>query len=278
MTTPKYASQAMEDLKESTGLFDNVDIRVTEVQFNLTPPDNYPAGGIFGWVSFDLLGDVPADQRALPKQAYSLGAQSAANYDISEDGYGLIPKSEYASIRKDSKWGTFLTALATQGLPKPILQAGDFSKLIGLEGHVNRIADKARTFAEERKQNAQAKKFPPSTLVVTKIIALPGTAATSATKSVVADVVDVDTIAGQLLAQIVAKKGGKLQRGNILLQVRTAAQQAGHSNYVDIAKRATEESFLNSINENGGVVDAAGEVVALSYDGTARPQVVTIAA
>lgn len=284
MTAPKYASQAIDDMKEGTGLFDNVNARVTNIQFTKTPPDNYAADGnpIFSDVSFLIDGDGPEDDRKA-SQSYSLGASAGDNFTIGPDGYGLIPNSDDAVLRKDSKWGTFVSSLAKEGLPKAILQGGDFSKVIGLVGHFKRVADRERTFAESR--NAKKSKFPPSTLVCTKILSLPGqsgaagsapAATTTAAPGTAVPSGDIDAKAGAYLAQVVKAKGGKVQRSQLTLLISTAAK--ADADKAAIAKRAGSEEFLNAMNEAGGVMDAAGEAVALVYDGASKPQTIAVAA
>ena len=269
---PKYASQAPEDFQESTGLADNFDATISAVKFtNEAPSDKYTAEGnpLFSLWSFTLAGGE------VVTQSYSLGATAGNNFDISSDGYGLIAKTEDSTLRKDSKHGTIVGSLATEGLPKAILQSGDMSKVIGLKGHFKRVADKARNFTNV---NARQAKFPPSTLVCTRIDSLPGVGTVAATSAPSAGGSDIDTRAGQYLAQVVAAKGGKVQRGQLLLLVRKAASDGGDADAVAIAKRAGDEGFLKSITEAGGVVDLNGDVIALSYDGSAKPQVVSIAA
>src|SRR3990167_3467730 len=116
--TPKYASQVPEDMKEGTGLFDNVNAHITNIQFTKTPPENYQADGnpIYSDVSFLIDGEGPEEDRKAG-QSYSLGAKAGDNFTISPDGYGLIPNNDDAELRKDSKWGTFVTSLAKEGMP-----------------------------------------------------------------------------------------------------------------------------------------------------------------
>lgn len=271
---------AVEDLKEGSNLFDNVEGKVTNVQFNHTPPEGYVVEGnpIFGWVYLLLAGDAPEEERKV-NQSYSLGASSGENFTPSEDGFGLVPLNDDAAVRKDSKWGTFVSALQNEGLPVPILKAGDWSKVIGLNGKWKRIADKERTFAEDNKRGGKKSKFPPSTLVCIKILAMPGgvaagtvkpagaaapvantngTAATSATPAEF----DLDTATADFLGKVIAKQGGKVQRSKLTLLLSQASQ--GNENRYEIAKRGAEESFLISMAEMG----------VFKYDATAKPQTV----
>ena len=280
---PKYASQAPDDFQESTGLADNFDATISGFKFTDVPPsESYTTEGtpLFSNWSFTLEGGE------VVSQSYSMGATAGANFDISSDGYGLLPKSDDSTLRKDSKHGTIIASLATEGLPKAILQSGDMSKLIGLKGHFKRVADKERSFTSER---AGAKKrFPPSTLVCTRIISLPGVGAVAknevpARATALPDLLDryddIDTRAGQYLAQVVKARKGSVQRSQLLLLVSKAAADGGDvADKAAIAKRSMDEGFLKSISDAGGVVDLNGDVVAISYDSASKPQVVTIAA
>lgn len=270
----QYASMAIEDFKESSGLFDNVNAVITGIQLTTTPPDNYAVEGspIFANVSFLIDGEGDPDERAV-SQGYSLGGAAGVNYDVSTNGYGLVPKTPEASLRKDSKWGTFMAALANEGFPKPALQAGDLSALIGLHGTWKRIADKERSFANARQSNVR--KFPPSTLVCIKILDLPG--AKNVAPAVTATVgpqstapgaegdFDLDATTFAYLSEVLAKSGGKVQRSKLVLLVSQVAMK--DPNRKAIALRASEEAFLNAMTDAG----------VIKYDGTAKPQIVVAA-
>jgi hypothetical protein len=268
----QYASQAIEDFQESSGLFDNVNAVITNVQFTTVAPDNYAAEGnpIFANVSFMIDGEGDEAERAV-SQGYSLGATAGVHYDVSEDGYGLIAKSTDASLRKGSKWSTFVAALANEGFPKPILQAGDVSKIVGLHGSWKRIADKERSFQNDRKQSA--KKFPPSTLVCIKILGMPGavgtvptttTATATATTAPAADF-DLDTATFGYLAEVLAKKQGKVQRNQLTLLITQVAMK--DVNRLAIAARAVDETFLATMSAMGMI----------RYDPAVKPQVILAA-
>ena len=296
MSEQKFASFAPEDMKEGSNLWDNVDARVTGFRFSKDAPDGYTAEGspIFAWVDFELKGDGPAEERRV-NQSYSLGSSSGDQFTVSEDGYKLIPATEDSALRKDSKFGTFVGSLVTEGIPLPILKAGDWSKVVGLDGHWKRVADKERNFGDDPKRSSRKSKFPPTTLVCTKIhskfengvivggaaVATPAVGAAPVTMSspnaagaVIAG--DLDTKTGAYLAQVVASKGGKVQRSQLTLLVSQAAMKDPQRQ--DIARRAADEAFLNAMSEAGGVLDAAGNVVALKYNAAAKPQVVELAA
>lgn len=265
----KFASFATEDMKEGTGLFDDVDATLTNLQFTKEAPDNYAAQGnpIFAVVHMLLTGDAPEEERKV-SQSYSLGAQAGDNFTISEDGYKLIPTNDDAAPRADSKFGTFCKYLQASQVPASLLKNGDFSKLIGLTGHFKRVADKERTFAEENGRGARKSKFPPSTLVLTKLIALPGekavgksngaaTTVAPTTSAPAASSGDIDTDTWPYLEAVLKNNGGTFQRGKLTLKVSQAA--AANARRTEIAKRAAEESYINSLVELGMVTYAAAE-------------------
>jgi hypothetical protein len=266
----QYASQAIEDFQESSGLFDNVNAVITNVQFTTSAPDNYAAEGnpIFANVSFLIDGEGDEAERAV-SQGYSLGATAGVGYDVSEDGYGLIAKSTDASLRKGSKWSTFVAALANEGFPKPILQAGDVSKIVGLHGSWKRIADKERSFQNDRKQST--KKFPPSTLVCVKILGMPGavsaapTTTTATASTAPAADFDLDTATFGYLAEVLAKKQGKVQRNQLTLLITQVAMK--DVNRLAIAARAVDETFLAAMSAMGMI----------RYDPAVKPQVILAA-
>lgn len=282
----KYASFATEDLRETSNLFDDVDATITGIKFTLTPPsDSYHADGnpIYARVDYLLDGSAPEEERRV-NQSYSLGASAGDQFDISSDGFGLIPKDDTVnSIRKGSKWAIFVTELQNKGITSTMLRAGNFSVLIGLHGHFKRVADPVRNFSDldqRTKPGAKKKsKFPPSTLVLVKLLALPGEVAAGgksngAVKSapiasaqpIVEESGDIDTDTTPFLMAALAKAKGRLQRGQIMLAVSRASE--GHANRTVFAKRAGEEEYLSSLAAIG----------VINYAPTEKGQPVTIPA
>jgi hypothetical protein len=283
VSTPKYASMAAADLKEGSNLFDNVNAKVGAFKFTKEAPENYTVEGnpIFAWVDLVLDGDGPEDDRKV-NQSYSLGAMAGDHFTISDDGFGLVPNGDDASIRKDCKWGTFVSTLESMaGFPGPKLQAGDMSCLVGLYGHFKRIADKERNFSEDArtKPNQKKSKFPPSTLCCTKILALPGeavktggttatapaAATTTASAPASAGPADVDGTAMEQILKVVGEKGSvqKSQLGILITKnIMTLANRG------EIVKRATDEAYLTMLSDAG----------VIKFDPASKPQVVLKAA
>ncbi len=297
-TAVKRASFATEDMKEGSSLFDNVRGVVVAGKFTKEAPDNYTADGnpIFAVLKLRLAlekteGESDEDHAARINQAqsYSCGAQSGDNFTISPDGDYLIPNTDESAIRKDCKFGTLATSLQREGVSKTVMADFAFSKIVGLDGQWKRIADKERTFAEERQARGgpgKKKSFPPSTLCLVKLYALSGeTAATKPNgkaKSAIetapagstapaADVSgeDLDTETFGFLEGVLktaAAKGKTVQRSQLTLLLSRAA--AASPNKQAIARRGPEEAFLASM--------VATDLI--NYDPAASPQVVSLAA
>jgi hypothetical protein len=254
-----------DGFSEGTGLFDDVDGAIVNVQFTTDLPENYTTDGanpLFANVSILLDGDGSEEERTVT-QGYSLGAKSSENFTIGDDGFGLIPQSDHATVNKGTKWGIFMAALAKEGVTPAILNGGDMSKLIGLNAHWNRTADKER----KGLRNQRAGGRPATTLVCTKIHALPGGKSTGkgAGKSNGADVATSDT--GSLddkcstyLLDILASKDGKVQRSQLALLASKVALKDPQR--LEISKRMADEAFLATN-------------VAWKYDAASKGQLIT---
>lgn len=300
----KYASFATEDLKEQGNLFDNVNGRVTAFMFTKTPPPNYTvdrkdAEPIFAILSLLIDGDAPVEERSVT-QSYSLGATAGAEFAISDDGYGLIPLTEESVPRKGSKFTTLTESFQKHGIAATLLKVGNFSMLIGLYAHWQRITDPPRNFSEDQLTTRKNKgsKFPASTLCLTKVLSMPGetsvakpsapaavaaapgvaaakgkgavaAAAVDAPAFVETGDLDTDTIA-VLTAALNASKttdsdGRKvLQRGQLTLAI--GRQVPKNPNRTLYSKRAFDEGFLTELAGMGIVVygqTETGQPVAL---------------
>jgi len=146
----KYASFAPADVKESGGsnLWDNVDATITGFRFTREMPDGYkiePKPGeeiapIGAFIDFEVDGSAPVEERRV-NQFFSVGAKVGLSFDIAQGGYALVPKTEDAQLFS-SNFSKFVRSLVDNGLPLPVVAAGDFSKILGLKGHFKRIEDK----------------------------------------------------------------------------------------------------------------------------------------
>lgn len=275
MPEQTYASFASEDLREQSNLWDNVDARITDFQFTKVAPPNYTTEGgdpIFAVITFLIDGDAPEAERST-SQSYSLGASAGSQFAISNDGHGLIPLTADSVVRKGSKFTTLTASFEEVGLNKTLLKTGDFGKLIGFYGHWMRKPDQPRTFVKDQltSRKDRVSKFPPSTLVLTKILAMPGEVAAAAVpakgkgngKAAAAPAnaavpgvtetgdLDSDTMEYLLLALKNAK--GTLQRGQLTLAIGRAAGTT-NPNRANYAKRAFDEGFLNNLAGMGIIV------------------------
>lgn len=278
MPDQKPASFATKDMKEGSNLFDNVRAKLIGGLFTKEAPDNYEAAGdpIFGVVKLLIDGDAPIEDRTV-SQSYSLGGTAGSMFTIVPGGDYLIPISDDAAPRKDSKFGTLATSLQNEGVPETIMEAFQWSKLIGLDATWKRIADKERTFAEQ-KRDARKSKFPASTLCVVKIHALPGEkgkpqlgptpvstvpsaaplpsgTVTNGSGSVTPSDLDGDT--WEILKTVLSNKGGTEQRGRLTLAVSKAAME--RPDRAMLAKRAAEESFLQTLVDAGLITYGAAD-------------------
>lgn len=279
MAQQQYASFDPKDLKTPNTLFDNVNAEITGFAFTREAPDNYKAEGnpIFAVINLNLYDLTRVDgesaeefkQRQNQSQSYSLGAAVGNNWAPSEDGFALVPSVDDPNApSKDSKFGTFVTALAAEGVPKTLLGTGHFKAIVGLKGRFKRVDDKERSFGNQVQAGRKVSKFPPSTLVLAKLISLPGQKAAGTTAAVTTSPAgDIDETTELYLSSVVGSApGGKVQRGNILISVRKATSEGGEDKDrgMAIAKRASEESFLIAMNEKG----------VLKYDPSVKPQAV----
>lgn len=285
-TKQTYVSVDAADMKEGTGLFDDVDATIRKFRYTKQAPEGYIADGnpIFASLDLELIGDAPLEERMV-NQSYSLGATAGDLFTISPDGCGLISNEvddagrPLNQLRKDSKFGTLMTSLKQEGVSASILQSGDLSAAEGVFGRWKRVADKARNFGDDaRTKPGQKPKFPPSTLVLVKkkdapvtgmtaTTASPAASATNATAAPVGFDLDTETLAvlKDVLADA-AKANRVLQRAHLTMAVSKKA--SANPNRAILAKRAGEEEFLLA-------AEAVGEIV---YKQTEKGQPVGLAA
>lgn len=280
----KYASWAAKDTREASSLPSDFDGTITAGKFTKEPPDNYNAEGnpIFGVVTIvqDGPADVPVTERTVV-QSYSLGAKAGDEFQISDDGLGLIPSGDDIAIRKGSKFDMFKVSLEQNGVSQSVTEAGTFAGLVGIRGHWKRIDD-AKLLGKEREfsndKNKKTSKFPPQTLVMVKLLGAPGDSSVSAPAATSGSVAgsapagasvegDLDTVTfGYLTDVLSASKTKSVQRSQLTLLVSKAAMADARRQ--DIARRAADEGFIKSLADAGLV----------TYDPAAKPQVVALAA
>lgn len=280
----KYASWAAKDTREANSLPSDFDAEIVGFQFSKEAPDNYPAEGnpIFGWVTYliDAAGDYAdkSEEERTLKQAYNLGGKAGDEFTISDDGFGLIPNEDaVASIRKGSKFDLWKCALENNGVSQAITESGNGSKVIGIRGHYLRVADekllgKKREFANDKRE----KKFTAETLVMVKLLAMPGekdkatsTAKTApaATSAPASSGEDLDGRTLNFLIDVLNAKDDKTVQRSQLIGL-LSKQAIKEKDRQDIARRGSDEAFLLAQAETGLIV----------YNQSAKPQTVQLAA
>ena len=163
----KAVSLNPENFTEGGGLIDDVDVVFEECRFEI----------------FDYQGKstpVPAlkvamtseDIEGVMEQYYSMG--SANDWIPSDDGTQLVAVGKASNIRMTSNGGIFLKALIDAGFPVEDL-GDDISALDGLQAHVIQVPAPKRSMKKTKDQEEREAKFgPPTLLVVSEIVALPG--------------------------------------------------------------------------------------------------------
>jgi hypothetical protein len=104
-------------------------------------------------------------------QYYSMG--NANDWIPSEDGGSLVAVGKATAIRLSTNGGLFLKALVDAGFPADQL-GSDISVLDGLQAHVMQVPAPVRKGLVQKKREDGKDFGPPTILVVSEIIALPG--------------------------------------------------------------------------------------------------------
>lgn len=269
-----FASLDPENFSTGSGLFDDVDAVVTGAHFTNEPPDGYTADGnpLFFVLELQIDGaDGPVEQR------YSMGGKAGDQFEVSEDGLGLIPAGPHSRLGASSKFGLFMAALKTEGFPIATLggEDGNMGALVGLRAHFNRIPDPERKGLTQR-PGQKEKKYPESTLVVTKIHTLPGekpatakkatttakpAAGKSTTKPTAAAARDDEDIktAEETLVALLVVNDGTIQKSK--LPILAARELGKHPRRQEVSKLIYSEAFLS-------------RETAWTFDPSSNPQVV----
>lgn len=163
----KAVSLNPENFVEGGGLIDDVDVVFVECVFDM----------------FDYQGKAdPAPCLKITmecedfddpmEQYYSMG--SANDWIPSDDGSQLVAVGKATNIRMSTNGGIFLKALIDAGYPADDL-GDDITTLNGLQAHVIQVPAPKRNLKKTKKQEEREEKFgPPTILVVSEIVALPG--------------------------------------------------------------------------------------------------------
>lgn len=258
------------------GLIDDVDVEFVEVQFC-----GYDYNGtVEAVLALGIKMRCTVDNQ--PKdydQYYSAG--DLANFAPSSDGYSLEPVSGKTALNSNSNAAKFLMSLqsAGAGALDEILNNGSVQGLVGLKCHMNRVAQPKRSGIVRTGKNADREQ---TILLVTKIIAMPGTAQVkqplggntkvgqgmaaakpaakpsgmggvgTAGKPVIptgangAANADVDSLAAETLIGLLAAAGGAMAKKD--LPPATFRALAGNPLKTKVVSRIFEDAFLSSVD------------------------------
>jgi hypothetical protein len=160
------------------------------VSFN---PDDMVAGGLLDDVDvtvlsaraaiYDFNGTVPGGVTCIAltmatddgeKHVEYLSAADTKNFVPSNDGKQLVQTGEKAALNNNTKFAQFLMSLIDAGYPKNLI-GDDFSTLDGLKVHIKRAeAPKSWGNLPRQARPDGGQQRDPTTLKVTKLIAMPG--------------------------------------------------------------------------------------------------------
>jgi hypothetical protein len=172
MADKKVASLNPDDFTEGGGLLDDADVVIKEARFEMFDyQGNVPPPG-----SPSLQVEMEFDNEGTPEttvENYSMG--SAKDWEPSEDGCQLIAIGQATSLRMSTNGGIWLKALLDAGFPLDKL-GNDVSNVDGLSCHVIRVPEPQRKgIVKSEKQKAREEKYgPPTLLVVSEILEMPG--------------------------------------------------------------------------------------------------------
>lgn len=234
------------------GLIDDVDAKITEAKFMM-----YDYNGSAD-VSVPALGlELELTDGTKHESYYSAG--DAKFWAPSGDGKTLVATGDKSALTNQSKLGIFIAELVAAGFPEDKLSSGDISVLVGLTAHWQRKADPKRTGLVRTGKNADREQ---STLIVVKILGLPGeavkasptkaaagqpTTATAASSSTGTSA-DVDGPATEILLEVLPANGGSIAK-NRLSQAVFKAISKGHPHEASksaITSRVFNDEFLKA--------------------------------
>jgi hypothetical protein len=239
------------------GLIDDVNATITDAKFTMFDYNGKSDKGASPALGLEL----ELEDGVKHEQYYSAG--DAKYWAPGADGKTLVPTGDKTALSKSCKLAVFLSALMNAGFPVDKLRGGDISCLTGLKAHFTRVADKERK-GLVRDANAQAQ----STLVITKIIAMPGEqpkqptakpvatgapgiggASTSATTT---STVSDDDVTG-LVLEIVTESGGSIAKNRISQAVfkKIDKSHSLFSQRTGVTQRSIQDDFLKSGAEHG---------------------------
>lgn len=229
------------------GLIDDINAKITDAKFLM-----YDYNGKSERGASPALGlELELEDGTKHESYYSAG--DAKYWAPSEDGKTLVPTGDKSSLTNSCKLVIFLTELVNAGFSEDKLASGDISVLIGLQAHFMRKADKERK-GLVRKEDSREQ----STLVVSKIIAMPGEKAPVAAAKPVAGqptgvaqqaapaAADVDGETIEVLQAVLAAEGGSIAKNKVSQAVfkLLTKDHAHFAKRTAITQRAFNDAFL----------------------------------
>jgi hypothetical protein len=241
------------------GLIDDVNGKITDAKFLM-----YDYNGKSDVAAPALGIEIELEDGTKHESYYSAG--DAKYWVPTEDGKGLQPVGDKSHLTNSCKLALFLAELVNAGFSEDKLATGDITVLVGLTAHFQRKADPQRKGLVRKEGDNREQ----STLVVTKILAMPGEAvkankptpkgaptaastgagATTASTTTSADV-DDDAIA--TLMEVVTEAGGSAPK-NKLSQLVFKKIVNGHPLFAKrsaITQRVFNDEFLKTGAANG---------------------------
>lgn len=254
MSDQQFVSLFPEDAVEGAGLpLDDADVILKDVSFvlwnyNGTQPDGPALRVVF------VDGE---DKEHI--QYYSAGKIEKSV--PSEDGTKLLPVNLESprGLNKSTKAYAFLTSMlnADPGV-RALLAEGNVKKLTDTRAHVQAVADKEKDGTTKK----NAKGYDRTTILVSKIIALPGqkpaaagakaakaTAAAPAAAAAAPANSDIDDATVGYILGVLAANGGSVAKAQLTTKVFQAANAAKDANKSPITTRAGQVEFLKGRSE-----------------------------
>lgn len=250
------------------GLIDDINATITDAKFTMYDYNGKSENGPVPALGIEL----ELEDGTKHESYYSAG--DAKYWAPSQDGKQLVPTGDKTSLTKSCKLAIFLTALINAGFSVDKLRSGDISIIVGLKAHFQRVADKERKGLVRTKE--QEDRGQQSTLVVTKIIAMPGeapkaaaapkamvgapAAATQSASAAPSASVDDDAVLALLFGEVLPANGGSI--------AKTRVSQAVFKIVTKDHPLFAQRTAVTQRAMNDALLKAGAEAGMFAYDGT----------
>lgn len=251
--------------KGGGGYLHNVDSVITDYQFTTDSPGNGKKKGdftpLFVKVSFRVDG-AEADETT------HLFAGGGDDFEISEDGYTAEPVQDDGALREGTAFHIFLASLIEKGFPDTLLPDDqiNFQPIIGTRVTTQQQTNPEATKRLGKRKGKDGKEYDRKDLVVSAVLALPGTdkgSSKGGSKSAKSEEVDIDALAVETLMAVLEDKDGQVKRAELPALI---AKKMGlkHPQRDAVRKLAFSEDFLGS--EQGWTYNAKKQIVAVDAE------------